>query len=117
MSEAAEASIDRLATVKDSDAYTFGTGLRHAIDSYFYYKANNPKEEARFERQTKKREALLAKGKTVDWKVVPKIVVELDEQAANIAALFDRLTKNTRRKSPRRNRWISVVGASSSSIF
>ena len=93
MSEAAEASIDRLATVKDSDAYTFGTGLRHAIDSYFYYKANNPKEEARFERQTKKREALLAKGKTVDWKVVPKIVVELDEQAANIAALFDRLTK------------------------
>lgn len=25
MSEAAEASIDRLATVKDSDAYTFGT--------------------------------------------------------------------------------------------
>ena len=93
MSEAAEASIDRLATVKDSDAYTFGTGLRHAIDSYFYYKANNPKEEARFERQTKKREALLAKGKTVDWKVVPKVVVELDEQAANIAALFDRLTK------------------------
>ena len=79
--------------MKDSDAYTFGTGLRHAIDSYFYYKANNPKEEARFERQTKKREALLAKGKTVDWKVVPKIVVELDEQAANIAALFDRLTK------------------------
>ena len=93
MSEAAEASIDRLATVKDSDAYTFGTGLRHAIDSYFYYKANNPREEARFERQTKKREALLAKGKTVDWKVVPKVVVELDEQAANIAALFDRLTK------------------------
>ena len=44
-------------------------------------------------RQTKKREALLAKGKTVDWKVVPKVVVELDEQAANIAALFDRLTK------------------------
>ena len=31
MSEAAEASIDRLATVKDSDAYTFGTGLRLSL--------------------------------------------------------------------------------------
>ncbi|MBE6922946.1 MAG: ABC transporter ATP-binding protein [Ruminococcaceae bacterium] len=40
---------------------------------------NNPKEEARFARQSKKREALIARGKNVDWKVVPKMVFDLDE--------------------------------------
>lgn len=88
-----EESIDRLATVKDSNAYTFAGSLRHAVERYFYYLDNNPKEEKRFERQTKKREALIAKGKKVDWKVVPKTVVELDVQISNIVSVLDRLTE------------------------
>lgn len=74
-----EASIDPLEVVKDSYAYTFRSSLLHAIDQYFFYSKHNPKEEARFARQTRKREALLDKGKTVDWKVVPKRVLDLDE--------------------------------------
>ena len=74
-----EASIDPLEVVKDSYAYTFRSSLLHAIDQYFYFVKHNPKDEARFARQTKKREALIAKGKTVDWKVVPKRVLDLDE--------------------------------------
>ena len=73
-----DASIDRLDTVKDSLAYTFRQSFRSAINRYFYYKKRNPKEEARFARQTKKREALIAKGRRVDWKVVPKVVMDLD---------------------------------------
>ena len=74
-----EGSIDSLEIVKDSYAYTFRSSLMHAIDQYFYYIKHNPKEEARFARQSKRREALIAKGKTVDWKVVPKRVRDLDE--------------------------------------
>jgi len=72
-----EASIDALEISKDSVAYTFRSSLVSGIEKYFYYKKNNPKEEARFARQSKKRDALIARGKTVDWKVVPKVVFDL----------------------------------------
>lgn len=88
---AVEKGIDRLETVKDSIAYTFGESLKAAINSYFFYKKNNPKEEARFARQTAKRDKLIARGKKVDWKVVPKMVVELDNLVANILSLINRV--------------------------
>ena len=72
-------SIDRLHMQKDPAAYTFGRSVEAGIEKLFYYKAKNPKEEARYERQSKRREAKIARGKTVDWKVVPKIVLDLEE--------------------------------------
>ena len=72
-----DASIDALEINKDSIAYTFRSSLVSGIEKYFYYQKNNPKEEARFARQSKKRDALIARGKTVDWKVVPKVVFDL----------------------------------------
>ena len=74
-----EDSIDQLEINKDSLAYTFRSRLVSGIEKYFYYMKNNPKEEARFARQSKKRDALIARGKNVDWKVVPKMVFDLDE--------------------------------------
>src|SRR5699024_7606235 len=60
----------------------------------FAAKVKNPKEEARFAKQSKKRDALIAKGKTVDWKVVPKVVYDLDELKADIVQVFDRLIQH-----------------------
>lgn len=79
LSDGVEDAIDRLEIVKDSMAYTFRTSLGNAIEKYFYYRKHNPKEEARFERQSKKRDALIARGRSVDWKVVPKVVCDLEE--------------------------------------
>ena len=89
-----EDGIDRLEFIKDSAAYTFRSSMQDAISKYFYYKARNPKEEARYARQTKKREALIARGKTVDWKVVPKVVYDPEELKGNILKIIDRLEKN-----------------------
>ena len=85
------AAIDPLAIVKDSIAYTFGEALHREVDKYFFYIKNNPKEEARFARQTAQREALLAKGKKVDWKVIPKSVVEPAEQIETIVSVLSRV--------------------------
>ena len=85
------AAIDPLAIVKDSVAYTFGDAIRREVEKYFFYIKNNPKEEARFARQTAQREALLAKGKKVDWKVIPKSVVEPAEQIENIVSVLSRV--------------------------
>ncbi len=84
-------SIDKLQFVKDSVAGSFSSSIFAQVNKYFYYEKNNPKEERRYEKQSAKREALIAKGKTVDWKVVPKVVYELDMLRENIITVIDRL--------------------------
>ena len=86
------AAIDPLAVTKDSVAYTFGGALDREIEKYFFYLKNNPKEEARFARQTAKREAMLAKGKKgkkVNWKIIPKSVVEPEDQINIIVSVLN----------------------------
>ena len=84
-------AIDPLAIVKDNVAYTFGGALQREVEKYFFYVKNNPKEEARFARQTAQREALLAKGKKVDWKIVPKSVIEPEVQIETIVSVLSRV--------------------------
>ncbi len=85
------AATDPLAVVKDNVAYTFGGALQREVDKYFFYLKNNPKEEARFARQTAKRERLIARGKHVDWKVVPKSVIEPEVQIEAIVSVMSRV--------------------------
>ena len=84
-------AIDPLAVIKDNVAYTFGGAFEREIKKYFFYIKNNAKEEARFARQTAKREALLAKGKKVDWKVVPKSIIEPEKQIESIVSVLKRV--------------------------
>ncbi len=85
------AAIDPLAVIKDNIAYTFGDALEREVDKYFFYLKNNPKEEERFARQTAKRDAMIAKGKNVDWKIVPKSVVEPEKQIEAIVTVISRV--------------------------
>ena len=89
LAKVVEDSIDRMEIKKDSMAYTFRYALNDAIDRYCNAVVNNPKEEARYTRQSRKREALIARGKTVDWKVVPKLVYDLDELKDNVTRTID----------------------------
>ena len=84
-------AIDHLAVIKDNVAYTFGGALGREVKNYFFYLKNNPKEEIRFAKQTAKREALLAKGKNVEWKVVPKSIVEPERQIETIVSVISRV--------------------------
>ena len=87
------AAIDPLAVIKDNVAYTFGSALEREVENYFFYIKNNPKEEARFARQTAKRDALLAKGKKVDWKIVPVSIIEPETQIETIVSVLLRVKK------------------------
>lgn len=84
-------SIDEIAMRKDSSAYTFDTSFRYALDIYFNGERKNPKEQARFERQSAKHEALIERGKTPDWKVVPAAIVDLDDAKDNICHILENL--------------------------
>ena len=85
------AAIDPLAVIKDNVAYTFGGALEREVEKYFFYIKNNPKEEQRFKKQTEKRERLLARGKKVDWTVVPKSVIEPEVQIETIVSVLKRV--------------------------
>ena len=93
LADKVEDSIDRLEIVKDSAAYTFRTGMVVGINKYFDAVKSNPKEQARFDRQTKRREALLARGKNVDWKVIPASIRDLDELRNAIVKVAARLAE------------------------
>lgn len=91
LSDLVASSIDGLEINKDSVAYTFNTALSSAIHRYFSAVEKNPKEEARFAKQNNKREALIARGKRVDWKVVPALVYDLKELQNGIVKVLDTL--------------------------
>ena len=91
LSKSVLSAIDPLAVLKDNIAYTFGDALEREVKNYFFYLTNNPKEEARFARQSAKRDALLAKGKKVDWKIVPKSVVDPADQIKTINNVIGRV--------------------------
>ncbi len=90
LADQVEASIDRMEIYKDNTAYIFRSSLTSAINKYFTACKTNPKEEARFDSQTKKRDALIAKGKAVDWKVIPKNVYDLEELKERIVNTVSR---------------------------
>ena len=86
-------TIDKLEYNKDNIAYTFSSSIHTAADKYFIYEKLNPKEEKRFARQSAKREALIARGKKIDWKVVPKNVADLDDLREACVSVISRLER------------------------
>lgn len=87
-------TIDKLEIIKDSLSYTFASGLKNELDSYFNGITKNKKETARYKKQKAKRDALTAKGKEPDWKVVPASITDLDQVKENISNQFDRLIQH-----------------------
>ena len=78
-----EKAIDRLALDKDNRAYVFRSSMDAYIDRYFYGLKQNPREEARYERDTVKHDRLVARGKFAP-SVVPKNLVDMDKARANL---------------------------------
>lgn len=94
LSEKVEASIDRLAIVKDSLSYTFGPGIKSELDRYFTSIGKNAKAVRKYERTKRKHDRLIARGKTVDWEVAAAAVTDLDLVRENILHLIDRLANH-----------------------
>lgn len=71
----------------DSRETTFPLSIVACVTEYFAAAAKNEKERKRFARQNGKREARLAAGKRVDWKVPPAAITDLTllEQKARAA--------------------------------
>ena len=84
-------SIDNLALVKDSTAYTFKSSITRAIDTYFSAGPSNAKEERRYAKEKAKYDKIIAKGKTPDYSVIPAKIVDVDMARENILHVVDKL--------------------------
>ncbi len=83
------ASIDPLKTQKDSMAFVLCDSLKVYNDKYFNGIKENAKDAKRYARQSKKYDALIAKGKKVDYKVVPQKIIEIDSFISDMISSID----------------------------
>ena len=94
LTEKVEAAIDRLALVKDSLSYTFGSSIRSELDRYFVSIGKNAKAERKHARDQRRHDRLTARGKTPDWEVAAAAVTDLDLVRENILHLIDRMARH-----------------------
>ena len=85
-----EESIDKLEIHKDSIAYTFKTSLLYAIDNYFEAIPKNKAAQKAHDKQQKKFDKLVARGKTPDWKVIPAALIDLEDAKKDIVSVVER---------------------------
>lgn len=88
---AVENAIDRLEIIKDNVAYTFRSSIKAAVASYFGGIKRNVKEERRYARQKASYDKKVEKGKTPDWKVADKNLVDLAAIRDDICTLIERV--------------------------
>ncbi len=83
-------TIDPLAITRDSLSYTFPASLRHEIKTYFDAIGKNKKAQKVHDKDQRKYDALVAKGKDPDWEVAAAAITDLELVKENIAHLIDR---------------------------
>ena len=89
-----EKAIDDLEIIKNNAEYIFKSSLNDAIEKYLLGVKNNPKEQARYEKQSAKLNRLIEKGKNPSWKVVPASLVDLEVARENICRIIKNLKEN-----------------------
>jgi len=91
--DAVEASIDPLQLDKDSQAYVYRSGVKALLERYFRAFVQNPREKARFERETGKYNQEVARGKTPPT-VVPMNLIDIDLVKKNLTDMTGELARH-----------------------
>ena len=91
LNEAVRKTIDRLAITKDSLSYTFASSMKSEIDNYFHGVKANVRVMRKYDREKRKYDALVARGKKPDYELADAAVTDLELIKGNIAHLINRL--------------------------
>ena len=84
-------SVNPLDVVKDSAACTFSRSLRDYVETYFKGKRTNGGKMKKYDRQMRRYNRLVEKGKEPDWKVAAPSVIDFDLVHENMVRLIERL--------------------------
>lgn len=84
-------AIDRLVINKNSTEYVFANAIFSSINRFFKGIKNNPIEKRKYDRQKARYDALIEKGKVIDWKLKPLVQVDLELALSNICKIIENL--------------------------
>ena len=84
-------AIDYLRVTKHSVEYSFGISILHEVKRYYEGCKRNPINLRKYEKNRAKFDALIAKGKSPTWKVIPPYLVDLDLTKSNVLKIVDDL--------------------------
>ncbi len=87
-------TIDPLSLSKDSYAFTYEASMKKAISAYFKTLRINKKEEKRYEKESRKWNALKEKGKEPSFKVAPANIIKEETLRGNILKIVDSLLES-----------------------
>ncbi len=90
---AVRATIDPLSITRDSLTWTFYGSLKSELDRYFGAIGKNKKAVKAHDRDQRKYDAMVARGKTPDWSVAAAAVTDLAQISENIERTIDRLVE------------------------
>ena len=96
MTDAALATVDPLSIRKDSLTHTFASSVKSEIDTYFGAFSKNAKAERLYNREKRKYDRLVARGKTPDYEVAAAAVLDQELVKGNIVHLIDRQVNHFR---------------------
>ena len=91
--------IDPVEIRKESAERTFAPCVLSYCARYFAGERKNEKEKRRYQKQTQRRDALLAKNKAVDWKVTPPSLTDLDAIKGSMISAVETLIGLYRRQT------------------
>ena len=98
-----KATIDPLAINKDSAIYTFVPALKSELNTYFGAIKGNVKAQKIHDKDQRKYDRIVAKGKTPDWQVAAASLVDQELVKSNIAKIINRLIAHYEEELTKRN--------------
>ena len=94
LNAAVMATVDPLNIHKDSLTHTFSTSLKSELDTYFHAITGNAKAIKAHDKDQRKHDKLVARGKTPDWEVAAASTVDMELVKQNIDHLLTRLIEH-----------------------
>ena len=91
LSAVVKSCIDPLSISKDSFTYTFAPSIKSQIDNYFHSIGANAKAVKAYEKDKRKHDRIVQKGKKPSWEVAEAAVTDLELIKENILRIIDRL--------------------------
>ena len=90
MTAATMATVDPLSIRKDSLTYTFPASVKSELEAYFKANKTNKKAERVYQKEKRKYDRLVARGKTPDYEVAAAAVLDQNLIKQNITRLINR---------------------------
>ena len=91
LSATVKSCIDVLNITKDSLSFTFAPSIKSQIDNYFHAIGANVKAQRVHDRDQRKFDRIVAKGKKPDWEVADAAITDLELIKENIVTIITRL--------------------------